>query len=283
MTQTAPILVIGATGKTGRRVAERLVARGHAVRAVSRRSDPPFDWDHPETWPEVLRGVRAAYVSYVPDLAVPGAPEAIQKLTELAREAGVERLVLLSGRGEANAERSEDIVRESGLGYTLVRASWFNQNFDEGQLLPSVLGGMVAMPAGDVREPFVDVNDIADVAVAALTEDGHDGQLYEVTGPRLLSFRDAAAEISKASGRDVGYAPVTLDDFHAHLLADAGPEIATLMTELCREVLDGRNQSLGDGVRRALGREPRDFAQFARQAAATGVWSAPVPSTEVSA
>lgn len=283
MTQTAPILVIGSTGKTGRRIAERLAARGHVVRAVSRRSDPPFDWNDPDTWPPALEGVRAAYVSYVPDLAVPGAPEAIRKLTELAREAGVERLVLLSGRGEANAERSENIVRESGLGFTLVRASWFNQNFDEGQLLPSVVGGTLALPAGNVREPFVDVNDIADVAVAALTEDRHDGQLYEVTGPRLMSFHDVAAEISKAAGRDVGYVPITLEEFHAGLLADAGPEIATLLTELCREVFDGRNESLGDGVRRALGREPGDFAGFARQAAASGVWSAPVSATEVSA
>ncbi len=270
---TSPILVIGPTGKTGRRIVQKLTQGGFAVREGSRRSDPPFDWDQPQTWPAAFAGVKAAYVTFYPDLAVPGAPAAITALTKCAKESGVDRLVLLSGRGEANAQRCEDIVRHSGVGYTLIRASWFNQNFDEGQLLGPVLDGVVAMPAGTVKEPFVDTDDIADVAVAALTDARHSGQLYEVTGPRLLSFDDVAAELSRAIGRNIQYAAISFDQFHAALNEDAGPDVADLLTNLCKEVFDGRNESLGDGVPRALGRPPRDFSEYCRSVAATGIWS----------
>ncbi len=273
--QKSPILVIGSTGKTGRRIVQRLSELGHAVREGSRQSEPPFDWEKPSTWPEALRGVEAAYISFFPDLAVPSAPAAIEELTACAAEAGVKRLVLLSGRGEVNAQRCENIVRACGVSFTLIRASWFSQNFNEGHLLEPVLDGVVALPAGEVREPFVDADDIADVAVAALTDDRHAGQLYELTGPRLLSFAEAAAEISKAAGRGIEYAAISLEQFRAALTETAGPEFANMLTDLCKEVLDGRNESLGDGVQKALGRAPRDFAGFCRAAAASGVWDLP--------
>ncbi len=269
---TAPILVIGSTGKTGRRIAETLIRRGFAVRHGSRRAATPFDWDRPETWGPALSGVSSAYVSYFPDLAFPGAPEKIAALTQAAAAAGVKRLVLLSGRGETHAEACEDIVRTCGLDFTLVRAAWFAQNFSEGYLHDPIMQGMIALPAGDVREPIVDVDDIADVAVAALTEQGHSGQLYEITGSRLLSFAEAAAELSAATGREIRYLPITLDQFHAAMTEIGGALIADVFTDICRETLDGRNQSLGDGVQRALGRQPRDFADFCRAAAASGVW-----------
>lgn len=272
----SPILVIGSTGKTGRRIVERLRKGGYSVREGSRQSLTAFDWQKPDTWAGALAGVETVYISFHPDLAMPGAPETIQALTEHAKAAGVKRLVLLSGRGEANALRCEQIVAESGLGYTLVRASWFAQNFNEGALLDPVLGGVVAMPAGQITEPFVDVDDIADVAVAALTDDRHDGQLYEVTGPRLMTFADAAAEMSRAASREIHYVPISFEDFHAAMTEDAGPEIADLLTTICREVFDGRNEYLGDGVKRALGRAPRDFADFCSTAAASGVWNVPV-------
>ncbi|MEX3006903.1 NAD(P)H-binding protein [Hoeflea sp. TYP-13] len=271
--QKSPILVIGSTGKIGRRIVQRLEGRGYAVRGGSRHSEPPFDWENPSTWPAALRGAEAVYISYYPDLAAPGAPAAIEELTARAADAGVRRLVLLSGRGERNAEHCEDIVRGCGLDFTLIRASWFSQNFNEGHLLEPVLGGVVAMPAGSVREPFVDADDIADVAVAALTEDHHAGQLYEVTGPRLLTFEEAVSEISAAAGRRVEYAPISLEQFRAGMTEAAGPELANLLTDLCSEVFDGRNESLADGVQKALGREPRDFADFCRASAASGVWS----------
>lgn len=268
-------LVLGGHGKTGRRIVERLTARGVDVRVGSRSAEIPFDWTDRSTWPAALAGVRRVYVSYYPDIAIPGAVDVVAALTGAAREAGVERLVLLSGRGEEEAQAAERVVQESGLEWTVVRCAWFNQNFDEAYLLEPILAGEVALPAADVPEPFVDADDIADVAVAALTEDGHIGELYELTGPRLLTFAEAIAEIAKATGREIAYIPVPLDDYSAALEAEGLPsDLAWLIGYLFREVLDGRNSSLSDGVQRALGREPKDFADYARDAAARGVWTA---------
>ena len=275
MQSTLPILVIAATGKTGRRVADRLEAKGHAVRRASRSGDTPFDWNDDATWAPALEGVRAVYVVYSPDLVVPAAPDAITTFTALAKAQGVERLVLLSGRGEEEAQRCERIVAAGGMQWTVVRASWFNQNFDEGAFHPLVAGGAVTLPAGDVMEPFIDIDDIADVAVAALTEDGHDGEIYEVTGPRLMTFADAVAEIAEAAGREIAYVQIPNEDFIAGLTA-AGmdPEQVGLLDYLFTTVLDGRNAYLADGVERALGRPARDFRDYARRVAATGVWNA---------
>lgn len=276
-----PILVIAASGKTGRRVADLLEAGGHATRRGSRSAvgvgaQTRFDWDQPETWEPALRGARAAYVVYSPDLAVPAAPNAIERFVQVAKDCGVRRLVLLSGRGEEEAQRCEGIVRASGLETTVVRASWFAQNFDEGAFHQPVLSGVVALPAGDVLEPFVDIDDIAEVALAALTEDGHDGEIYEITGPCLMRFADAVDEIAQASGRELRYVQITREDFVAGLREAGlpGGQIE-LLDFLFTTVLDGRNASLGDGVERALGRPARDFRDFARAAAARDAWAAP--------
>jgi uncharacterized protein YbjT (DUF2867 family) len=268
--------VLGGTGKTGRRVAQRLSALGRPVRVGSRSGRPPFDWEDRATWAPALDGAGAAYVSYYPDLAAPGAVEATDAFARLAVGSGVSRLVLLTGRGEPTAELAEQTVRDSGAELTIVRAAWFSQNFSEDYLLEPVLAGEVALPAGDTPEPFVDADDIADVAVAALTQDGHAGQLYELTGPRLLTFTEAVGEIAKATGREVRYLPVSLDEYAAAAAAQGVPaEVVELLTYLFSEVLDGRNARVADGVRRALGREPRDFAVYARDTGASGVWDAP--------
>ena len=271
-------LVLGGTGKTGRRVAERLAERGLLVRIGSRSAEPPFDWEKPDTWATALDGVSAAYVSYYPDLAIPGAPEAVRAFAELAARNGVRRLVLLSGRGEEEAQSAEQALREvgdeAGVEWTIVRCAWFMQNFDENYLLEPILAGEVALPSGNIPEPFVDAGDIADVAVAALTEDGHAGHLYELTGPRLLTMEQAVGEISRATGREIRFVPVTLEEYESVLAeADVPPEFLSFLTYLFGTVLDGHNASTTDGVRRALGREPKDFADYARHAAATGVWS----------
>jgi uncharacterized protein YbjT (DUF2867 family) len=267
-------LVLGGTGKTGRRVVERLRARGLAVRVGSRTGEPPFDWEDRATWAPALGGVTAAYVSYFPDLAVPGAPAAVGELAELAAELGVRRLVLLSGRGEEEAQRAEGVLRAAADEWTIVRASWFSQNFSESFFLEPVLAGEVALPVGDVPEPFIDAEDIADVAAAALSEEGHAGRLYEVTGPRLVTFPDAVEEIARAAGRPVRFVSVPIDRF-ASTLTEAGvpDDDVGLLRYLFTEVLDGRNARLADGVQRALGREPRDFGDYARRTAATGVWN----------
>lgn len=275
-TKTQTTLVLGGTGKTGRRVAQRLSALGRPVRVGSRSGRPPFDWEDRATWAPALDGAGAAYVSYYPDLAAPGAVEATDAFARLAVGSGVSRLVLLSGRGESEAERAEQAVRDSGAELTIVRAAWFSQNFSEDYLLEPVLAGEVALPAGDTPEPFVDADDIADVAVAALTQDGHAGQLYELTGPRLLTFSEAVGEIARATGRQVRYLPVSLDEYAAAAAGQGVPaEVVKLLTYLFSEVLDGRNARVADGVRRALGREPRDFAAYARNAGGSGVWDAP--------
>jgi uncharacterized protein YbjT (DUF2867 family) len=266
-------LVIGGTGKTGRRVAERLERRGVPMRIGSRSGEPPFDWLDPTTWAPAVQNVESAYVTYYSDLAFSGAAERVRAFADVAVANGVQHLVLLSGRNEPGAQRGEELVQESGSDWTIVRSSFFAQDFSEYFLLESVLGGEVAFPAGDTAEPFIDVEDIADVVTAALTDDRHKNQLYEVTGPRLLTFTDAVAEISRVTGREIRYVPVTADEY-ASALAEAGmpPEEVAEFIDLFTMILDGRSQYVTDGVERALGREPRDFRDFARDAAAAGAW-----------
>jgi uncharacterized protein YbjT (DUF2867 family) len=267
-------LVTGGTGKTGRRVVQRLAARGVPVKVGSRSGEPAFDWENdPATWAPLLGGAHAAYIAYHPDMAAPGAAARIGAFAQLAVGHGVRRLVLLSGRGEEEGLPAEQAVRDSGAEWTIVRSTWFAQNFSEAFLLEPVLAGQVVLPAGDVPEPFVDLEDVADVAVAALTADRHAGEIYELTGPRLLTFADAVAEISAATGRDIRYVRVTTEEFASVLARHAVPaEYVEFLTHLFTKVLDGRNAHLTDGVQRALGREPRDFADYARATAATGVW-----------
>ncbi|WP_326953290.1 NmrA family transcriptional regulator [Amycolatopsis sp. NBC_01286] len=271
---TTNFLVVGGTGKTGRRVADRLRERDLPVRITSRRGAPPFDWADRATWAPVLEGIDAVYLTYYPDLVVPGAVDDIRAFTELAIAEGVRHLVLLSGRGEEEAEACERIVAAADIGWTILRCSWFAQNFSEHFLLDAVRGGEIALPAGMVVEPFLDVRDIADVAVKVLTEPGHTSRLYELTGPRLLTFADAAADIAAASGRDVRYVPVSAEDYAAAAVGYGVPTAeAEALTELFARVLDGRNESVTHDVDRVLGRPATDFADFARDAAATGVWA----------
>jgi len=275
-------LVLGGTGKTGRRVAEQLASRDVPTRVASRSTDPTFDWGDQSTWDAVLDGVTAAYVNYAPDLAIPGATDSIRAFVEKAVEHDVQRLVLLSGRGEEEAQLCERIVQDAGIEWTVVRASWFNQNFSEGEFLDMVLAGAVALPVAEIPEPFVDADDIADVAVAALTGDGHGGKIYEVTGPRMLTFKDAVAEIARASGREIQYIQIPHEAFAAGIAESGAPEdIAWLLNYLFSTVLDGRNAYVCDGVQRALGREPTDFAEYARGIADSGGWD--VPSSQQTA
>src|SRR5215210_2916287 len=230
---TSPTLIIGGTGKTGRRVAARLQERGLPVRIGSRNGAPPFDWDDRATWGPALHGTRAAYISFFPDLAVPGAPEAIAELARVALAGGTRRLVLLSGRGEEEAERAERELIASGADWTIVRCSWFSQNFSEDHFCDHVMAGELALPVGDVPEPFVDAEDIADVAVAALTDDRHVGELYELTGPRLLTFAEAAGEIGAASGREVRLARVSEQEFVTGLAGHGvSPDVVSLLRYL---------------------------------------------------
>ncbi|MER9834233.1 NmrA family transcriptional regulator [Mesorhizobium sp. M0145] len=273
-TITKPTLILGGTGKTGRRLAERLTARGLPVRIGSRSGTPPFDWENKATWEPALDGVGAVYISYYPDLAVPGAADAVGAFSRLAVECGVRRLVLLSGRGETEAQRAEEMLKATCADWTILRCAWFSQNFSEGFLVESLVEGEVALPVGNVGEPFVDADDIAEAAFAVLTRQGHIGQLYELAGPRLLSFADAVAEIGRAAGRDIRFKRISNAEFTAAIAEHELPaEFAWLLNELFTEVLDGRNESLTDGVERVLGRAPKDFSAYATETASTGIWS----------
>lgn len=266
-------LVLGGTGKTGRRVAERLRARGIDTRIGSRSAPHSFDWNDPGTWATALEGVTAVYISYAPDLAIPGATESIRAFVEHAVGQGVRRLVLLSGRGEDEARACERVVQAADVEWTVVRASWFMQNFSEGEFRDMVVQGAITLPAADIPEPFVDADDIADVAVAALSEAGHAYEVYEVTGPRMLTFSELAQEIASATGHPVQFIQIPKEAF-ARSVAEAGApaDLVWLLNYLFETVLDGRNAYVSDGVQRALDREPADFTDFARSVAATGVW-----------
>ncbi|WP_406872807.1 NAD(P)H-binding protein [Aminobacter sp. P9b] len=268
-----PILILGGTGKTGRRIAEQLVARDLPVRIGSRGSTPSFDWENRATWAGALEGVGAVYVSYYPDLAAPGAAEAVGAFAKLAVAMGGNRLVLLSGRGEPEAQRAEETVKQSGAEWTILRCSWFMQNFSESFMLDAVLAGEVALPVGAVREPFVDADDIADAAVAAFTDNRHIGQFYELTGPRFITFAEAVADIAEVAGREIRFVELTTAQFAARLAEQQLPQdLIDLLMMLFTEVLDGRNEHLTDGVERALGRPARDFRDYASAVAATGIW-----------
>lgn len=273
MNTKSEILVLGGTGKTGRRVAEQLTEMGWPVRIGSRSATPSFDWEDQSTWKPALKDIGSVYISYHPDLAIPGTVKIIGAFTKVAVESGVKKLVLLSGRGEKEAQDCEEIIMKAGVEWTILRCSWFNQNFSEGYLLEPIQHGHVALPAGDVSEPFIDVEDIADVAVAALTEEGHAGQLYELTGPRLITFKQAMAEVSKTTGKPIVYEQISAEEYKAMLTEYQIPEVVIwLVSYLFTEVLDGRNESLADGVQRALGRAPRDFSDYVKRTAATGIW-----------
>ena len=272
-----PILIIGKNGKTGSRVDRRLRALGHATRPVSRSTRPAFDWHDPATWRPAIEGTHAAYVTYQPDLAVPGAEATVKAFVQVAVDAGLQHIVLLSGRGEPGAERAEAILRTSGLAWNIVRASWFCQNFSESFMLDGILAGELVLPAGDTLEPFIDADDIADVVVAALTEPRHRNKLFEVTGPRALTFAQCIQEISQALGRRIEYTQVPIDAYIDALQAQGVPgDMQWLLRELFTVVFDGRNSKVMPGVERALGRPATDFRDYVRKTLASGAWNAVV-------
>lgn len=268
-----PILVTGATGKTGSRVMARLKAAGHNARSGSRKGATPFDWSNPSTWQKALHGVNAVYINYHPDYAFPGAIDNLGNFARIAESSGVERLVMLTGRGEKHAQFGEEVIASSGLDYTIVRSAWFAQNFSEGSLWEPVMQGVLPMPGGDIEEPIIDIDDLADVIVEALIGSGHVGKTYECTGPRLLGFAEIADILSGAIGRRVDYLPISFDDFQSELEATSGTLFANIVTNIARKTFDGRNAILGDGVMRAIGRQPKDFTTFANSAASEDKWA----------
>jgi uncharacterized protein YbjT (DUF2867 family) len=275
MTTTTPAtLVLAGTGKTGRRLVTRLRERDVPVRVGSRRGSPPFDWEDEATWIPAVHGAGAVYLAYYPDAGFPGAAAAIGTFADLAVREGVRRIVLLADRGAREAERGEAAVRDSGAEWTVLRAGFITQNFSEEFLAGAVRAGVVALPAGSVAEPFLDAEDIAEVAATVLTTDGHAGAVHELTGPRLLTFADAVAEIGAAVGREIRYVPVTADRFASTLTEQGAPaEYARMLAALMDAVFDGSRATRTDHVERVTGRAPRDFGDYVRETAPTGIWN----------
>ncbi|MFD5461753.1 NAD(P)H-binding protein [Kitasatospora sp. NPDC127059] len=275
------ILILGGTGTTGRRIARRLTAQGRPVRTASRTGgDVRFDLADPATWAPALDGVTAAYL-LEPEPRPGRDPRArIPQLVTEAVAAGVRRLVLLSAHGVDEADdvhplkAAERAVRESGVDWTVLQPGWFAQNFTESFWLSGVLSGTLAMPTGDGRTPFIDAEDIAEVAAAALTDERHSGRTYQLTGPRALSLGEATDLITAATGRPVRHLDVAPDAFTAGLVADGTPpDVAAFLTGLLLNIRDGRVAGVTDGVERALGRPARSFESFVTEAAAAGHWN----------
>lgn len=257
------ILITGGTGKTGSRVTHRLILSGQRVRAVSRHSEPRFDWHDDSTWAEAVTGCTSAYLCFQPDLGLPGADAIVGAFTRRAVALGCTRLVLLSGRGEDGARRAEQAFLEAGADWTILRSAFLFQNISESFWTDEIASGSLTMVDSTVGEPFVDADDVADAAVAALLEPAHVGRIHELTGPRLITFANLVEEISRATGRSVTYRPLPVDDYVAALVSvGLGEEDAVGLAYLFDEVLDGRNARLESGIKDLLGREPRDFAAF---------------------
>ncbi|MBJ7538660.1 SDR family oxidoreductase [Marinomonas transparens] len=271
--KSQPILIIGKNGKTGARVNQQLLAQGITTRAVSRSTTPSFDWEKPDSWRTAMAGSRAAYVTFQPDLAIPSAEQSIRDFVRLALELELEHIVLLSGRGEDGAQRAEKVLQQSGLTWNIVRASWFQQNFSESFMAESLANGELFLPVGDVAEPFVDADDIADVAVAALTQPHLHNQVFEVTGPRPMTFSQCIEEISTAVGYPIHYRQIPIDHFIGALQEQgASQDIQWLMRELFTVVFDGRNSDITYGVEQALGRPATDFRHYIKKTLSSGVW-----------
>ncbi len=269
------ILILGGKGKTGSRVVERLRTLGYAnVRIGSRSETPAFDWEDENTWLDVIKGIHTVYITFQPDLAIPTALETIKRFASLAVEQGVNKLILLSGRGEKEAQLCEEVVMRTAPNWTIVRASWFNQNFSESVFLDPILAGHVALPRAEALEPFTDASDIADVVVQTILDDKHNKQIYELTGPRLLTIPQAIAEIADACGRDIQFQPLTLEENVQLLRSFQLPEdYIWLVNYLFEEVLDGRNASITSDIEKVLGRKATDFSVYAKATASTGIWS----------
>lgn len=271
--QDSPILIIGKNAKTGWRVDRRLKALDYPTRAVSRSTSPAFDWEDQDTWRAAMAGTRAAYITFHPDLAIPSAEQSIRDFVALAAELGLEHLVLLSGRGEDGARRAERVLEESGLDWNVVRANWFMQNFSENFMIEGILNGELMLPAGDTVEPFVDVDDIAEVAVATLTRPELRNRVFEVSGPRAMTFAESVAAISRVTGYPVKYTQIPIDAFIDGLRNQgADDDLLWLMRELFTVVFDGRNSKPTSGVEEALGRPATDFDEYLRKVMATGAW-----------
>jgi uncharacterized protein YbjT (DUF2867 family) len=270
------ISVLAASGKSGRRVVAALRAAGHHVRAASRSAEVRFDWADPRTWPAVADGAGALY------LVAPEDPSPLPSFVDLVQEAGVKRVVLLSGRGvEAWGDRygravaaAEDVVRGSDLDWTIIRANNFMQNFTEDLWHAPLLAGRLGLPTAGVPEPFVDVDDVAAVAARLLATDGYAGRTIDLTGPTALTFAEAVATIAAAAGRSIRYDELTPAAYAEELrAAGVGEEWVAELSGMFEILREGHLAAPATGVEDVLGRPPRSFVGWVAHIAPTGAWA----------
>ena len=279
---TTPILILSGKGKTGRRVAAQLDARRVPYRLASRSSEQRFDWYDESTWSATIAGADTAYLA--PPVGPTGLAQAGRFIQQAAAE-GLRRVVLLSGRGVGSLGRDfavydgqldlEHAVKASGADWTIVQPAWFAQGFSEDFLRYHVLAGEIRLSAGTGAEAWIDTNDVGDVMTAALLDESYTGQVLALSGPRPLTMTEVADALSTATGRPITY--VDLDpEKHVAELIEQGltPEDAEAVRDLFAVIRNHRSEYVSDGVQQVLGRPPRDFADWARETATTGVWTA---------
>lgn len=268
----SPILLIGGTGKVGRRLESALRRRGHRVRIASRRAgDVEFDWAEPETYDRAVAGVEAMFI-IGPGSATDWSP-LLRDLLARAAEAGVHRAVLLSARGVefhpgGAVDRAEHALREGPVPWVILRPSHFAQNFTEAMFVP--VDGMVRAPVGDGAEPFVDVEDVAEVAASLLTDPSFEHEVVEISGPEAVDFSSAVSHLGEAAGRRFAFVDEPPDQHVERLRAAGTPEgyIAWRMAML-GGIRSGDDAYLSDGVRRVLGRPAISFPEWATREAGT--------------
>lgn len=272
------ILVTGATGKTGRRLAALLENKGAVVRAASRRpsvNQIAFDWQDSSTHAAAVEDVDAVYL--VPPAMVEDPTPFVAPFLAAARRADVRRVVLVSSMGagfpaeppESGRRKLESLIRDSGLDWTILRPSGFLQNFSEGFLLPAVRGGAIPNPAGDGKAAMVDAGDIAAVTAAVLTDGArHAGQVHDVTGPSPIGFAEIAEIIAREADRPVVVRPMSSSQFLA-MVESAGvpPDYAAMLLRDQEAIRDGAAATVSDTVQRLVGRRARSLVEYAADAA----------------
>ncbi|HEY2834249.1 MAG TPA: NAD(P)H-binding protein [Sporichthyaceae bacterium] len=273
-------LVIGGTGKTGKRVAAQLSAQGATARVGTRTPGAPggreipvsFEWDDTAGYKAALDGVDGVFM-VPPTFRVDYVP-LVEAFLAAAKSVNGPRVVFLSARGAVIGDHipmrgAEQMLIDSGLEYTILRPSWFNQNFSEYFLLDAVRdNNMIPVPTGEGRTPFVDLDDVAAVAVAALTLTGHAGKNYDVTGPDSLSFGDTARILSDILDRDIAFIDLAPDAWKAAAIGAGMPaDYAQLATELLGLVRSGGEDLVSGDVEEVLGRRPKSFPHWATSVA----------------
>ena len=276
----ATFLILGGTGKTGRRLGQALTSAGHVARLASRHSAVRFDWHDQSGWPEALRGADGLFI-VGPGSATDWSP-LLTDLLAAAAANGVARAVLLSARAveflpDGAVARAERALRAGPLPWTILRPAHFAQNFTEAMFASS--DGRILAPAGTGAEPFIDVQDIAEVAAAVLAGGTFDGMTLELSGPEAVSFTEAAAILAAVSGTPVRYADESEEDHVGRLRASGTPEgyIRWRMAML-GAIKRGDDAYLSDGVQQVLHRPPASFRAWAQREVPAAVSSRAVPS-----